>query len=256
MSILEKNQKAFSAQSEGFSSDGQTYAKLEEVDWMLQELPLTEQSRALDIATGTGELARGLAARVASVVGLDATPAMLEKGRNFIRESGIENVSFQQGQVEDLPFEDERFDVVTCRYAFHHFADPKPVISEMARVCRRDGHILIVDIVTRDEATATEANYYEWRCDPSHTRCCGFDEIQKLYRLSGIDVFSAKNEIIEENVLDWLNFSLTRKPDREAVIRALEEELAGGEQTGLAPFMRDGSLYFRQREAVIVGRKR
>jgi protein-L-isoaspartate O-methyltransferase len=53
MSILEKNQKAFSAQSEGFSSDGQTYAKLEEVDWMLQELPLTEQSRALDIATGT-----------------------------------------------------------------------------------------------------------------------------------------------------------------------------------------------------------
>ena len=58
----------------------------------------------------------------------------------LINQAGIDNISFQKGVVQELPFEDESFDIVSCRYAFHHFADPKPVISEMVRVCKTGGH--------------------------------------------------------------------------------------------------------------------
>jgi len=163
---VEKNQKAFT----GFSSDGDTYADAGELAWMLEELPVLPDAEALDIATGTGEFARALSPMVGAVVGLDATDAMLEQGKKFVEKAGIKNISFKQGIVQDMPFGDASFDIVSCRYAFHHFADPKSVISEMVRVCKPGGHIIIVDIIIPDESTAVENNYYEWLCDQSHTR--------------------------------------------------------------------------------------
>jgi len=255
MDKLEKNQAAFSAQSAGFSSDGYTYADAEDLEWMLAGLPLTKEIEALDIATGTGELARALAPQVASVVGVDATGAMLERARSFVRQHNIRNITFQRAAVEELPFGDESFDLVTCRYAFHHFADPKPVISEMVRVCRPGGHILIVDLVFRNEATATQANYHEWLCDQSHSRVIGFEEFQTLFRLFGLELVSAKTEDIEGPVKKWMDFSMTQKPHSEALLRALSDELKGVGETGLEPFEKDAILHFRQREAAIVGRK-
>ena len=59
---VEKNQQAFTGQSEGFSSDGDTYADAGELAWMLEELPVLPDAEALDIATGTGEFAACLVA--------------------------------------------------------------------------------------------------------------------------------------------------------------------------------------------------
>jgi ubiquinone/menaquinone biosynthesis C-methylase UbiE len=192
MDILEKNQQAFSGQAAGFASAGDTYADAEEMAWMLEELPLTRDARALDIACGTGEFSRALAPRVHSVIGLDATPAMMEQGEKFVAQVGIDNISFQQGVVQELPFEDSSFDVVASRYAFHHFADPRPVIAEMARVCRPGGHIIIVDIIVPEAATAVEYNYYEWLCDPSHTRALNSGELETYFPLFGLEVVSAR----------------------------------------------------------------
>ena len=77
MDTLEKNQKAFTDQSQGFSLDGQTYADAEGLAWMLKDLPVSLDAQVLDIATGTGEFARALAPHVEKVIGLDATDAML-----------------------------------------------------------------------------------------------------------------------------------------------------------------------------------
>ena len=187
MNTLERNQRAFTGQSQGFSQDGETYADAEGLAWMLKDLPVSPNASALDIATGTGEFARALAPHVAQVIGLDATDAMMERGRKFIEEAGIENLIFQKGIVQELPFEDETFDIVSSRYAFHHFADPKPVISEMVRVCKTGGHVIIVDIVVPDASTAAEYQYYEWLCDPSHTRCLESEEFQTTLRLFGLE---------------------------------------------------------------------
>ncbi len=222
---------------------------------MLKDLPLSDNDLALDIATGTGEFARALAPQVASVIGIDATDAMMEQGKKFIDQAGIRNVTFQRGVVQDIPFEDETFDIVSSRYAFHHFAEPKSVISEMVRVCKTGGHIIIVDIIVPDEPTATTYNYYEWLCDQSHTRCLGFEEFQTCLRFFGMDVISARTRDLEEELFEWMDFSLTEKNHREEILAAVSAELGGGPETGLSPRYKDSILYFMQLDLVIVGRK-
>jgi len=256
MNTLEKNQKAFSEQSRGFSVDGETYADAEGLAWMLKDLPLSPGAEALDIATGTGEFARALAPHVAKVIGLDATDAMMAQGKKFIEQAGIDNVAFRKGVVQELPFEDETFDIVSSRYAFHHFADPKPVISEMARVCKTGGHVIIVDIVVPDVATAAEYQYYEWLCDPSHTRCLESSEFRSYFRLFGLEVVSARNRVLAEELVEWMDFSLTEEKPREQILSAVRGELAGGPKTGLSPSEKDSVLCFEQLDLSIVGRKR
>jgi SAM-dependent methyltransferase len=256
MDTLERNQRAFSGQSKGFSSDGETYADAEGLAWMLKDLPMSGDAECLDIATGTGEFARALAPHVATVIGLDATDAMMDQGKKFVAQAGLENITFQRGVVQDLPFANETFDIVSSRYAFHHFADPKPVLSEMARVCKTGGHIIIVDIVVPDESTAAQYHYYEWLCDPSHTRCLGFDEFRTYFGLFGVDVISARTRDLEEELIEWMDFSLTEKERRENILHAVRAELNGGPKTGLTPYERDSVLYFKQRDLAIVGRKR
>ncbi len=255
MDTLEKNREAFSGQSKGFSSDGDTYADAADLAWMLKELPLSREATCLDIATGTGEFARALAPHVASVIGLDATDAMLQQGRSFIAQAGIDNISFQKGIVQELPFRDEAFDIVSSRYAFHHFADPKPVFAEMVRVCKTGGHVIIVDIIVPEESTAAEYNYYEWLCDPSHTRCLTFDEFCGYTRLFGLEPISARARPIEEPLLEWMDFSRTEAEQRQEILRAVEAELGGGPKTGLQPYSRDATLHFMQRDMAIVGQK-
>ena len=255
MDTLEKNQKAFTDQSQGFSLDGQTYADAEGLAWMLKDLPVSLDAQVLDIATGTGEFARALAPHVEKVIGLDATDAMLEQGKKFIEQAGIDNIIFQQGVVQELPFEDETFDIVSSRYAFHHFADPKPVITEMVRVCKTGGHVIIVDIVVPDSSTAAEYHYHEWLCDPSHTRCLEADEFQTYFRLFGLEVVSTRTRALPEELVEWMDFSLTEKNRREEIIRAVRAELAGGPKTGLTPSEEDSVLMFQQVDLSIVGRK-
>jgi ubiquinone/menaquinone biosynthesis C-methylase UbiE len=255
MDTLEKNQKAFVAQSRGFSSDGETYADKDGLAWMIKDLPFSINDNALDIATGTGEFARALSPHVASVIGFDATSEMMEQGKKFVSEAGIKNISFKKGVVQDLPFADDTFEIVSCRYAFHHFADPKPVISEMVRVCKSGGHVIIVDIIVPDEATETEYNFHEWLCDQSHTRCLRSEEFHSYFELFGLDVLSARTRILEENLIEWMDFSLTENRHREKLIQAVNTELDGGTKTGLAPYQTDSVLYFRQVDLAIVGCK-
>jgi ubiquinone/menaquinone biosynthesis C-methylase UbiE len=222
---------------------------------MLKDLPVSPDAVVLDIATGTGEFARALAPHVATVIGLDATNAMMEQGQKFIDQAGIENISFQEGVVEDLPFNDETFDIVSSRYAFHHFADPKPVISEMVRVCKTGGYVIVIDIIVPDESTAAQYNNYEWLCDQSHMRCLGFEEFKACFRLFGMDVVSARTRVLEEELIEWMDFSLTKKAHREEILRATRAELNGGPKTGLSPYEEDSVLYFKQLDLSILGRK-
>jgi SAM-dependent methyltransferase len=256
MDTLEKNQAAFTGQSEGFSPDGDTYADAEELAWMLEDLPLSANGLALDVATGTGEFARAIAPQVSSVIGLDATQAMMEQGKKFIAQARIGNISFQKGIAQNLPFEDESFDIVASRYAFHHFADPKPVIAEMARVCKVGGHVIIVDIIVPDESTAVECNYYEWLCDQSHTRMLNAGEFDTCFRLFGLEVVSARTRVLKNEFIEWMNFSLTTKEHREEILQAARAERSGGPKTGLSPYVEDSVLCFNQIGLSIVGRKR
>jgi ubiquinone/menaquinone biosynthesis C-methylase UbiE len=95
----------------------------------------------LDVACGTGNAARPAARAGARVTGLDLVPKLLEAGRAKARAEGLE-IDWQEGDAEDLPFPDGRFDRVLSTFG-HMFAPRhQRTATEMARVCRRGGAIV------------------------------------------------------------------------------------------------------------------
>jgi ubiquinone/menaquinone biosynthesis C-methylase UbiE len=106
---------------------------------------------ALDVAGGTGHLALALAPRVKQVVCVDLTGQMLLEGRRTAANRQIENVVFMRAAAEQLPFPNGGFDVITCRFAVHHFADPEVQLREMLRVLSVAGTVTIIDLVAPAE---------------------------------------------------------------------------------------------------------
>lgn len=101
--------------------------------------------RVLDVACGTGVVARTVARRVGrsgSVVGLDVNPTMLEVARDAAESESLD-IEWMQGMAEELPFESGRFDLVTCQFALMFFTDRSTALREMRRVLARNGRIAI-----------------------------------------------------------------------------------------------------------------
>jgi demethylmenaquinone methyltransferase / 2-methoxy-6-polyprenyl-1,4-benzoquinol methylase len=101
------------------------------------------QSRVLDLATGTGDIAFGLAARGARVMALDITPRMIELARG--KAGGERSVHFLVGDMLALPFPGASFDVVTVGYGLRNVPDLGHAIDEIARVLRPGGRVLSLD---------------------------------------------------------------------------------------------------------------
>ncbi len=104
--------------------------------------------QALDVACGTGPLTRMLARRVGptgSVVGSDFTPEMLEVARQ--RESPKDGgaITYEQADAQALPFEDERFDAATIAFGIRNVDDPVLGLSEMRRVVRPGGKVVVLE---------------------------------------------------------------------------------------------------------------
>lgn len=97
--------------------------------------------KVLDVACGTGNAVRPAARAGARVTGLDLTPKLLAAGRAKAAAEGLD-IEWREGDAEELPFEDETFDVVVSTFG-HMFAPRhQRVADEMARVCRHGGAIV------------------------------------------------------------------------------------------------------------------
>lgn len=97
-------------------------------------------SWVLDVASGTGLVARELARRNLRVVGLDQSPSMVRRGATAVREAGLqERVRFVLGQAQALPFPDETFDALTFTYLLRYVDDPAATLRELTRVLRPGG---------------------------------------------------------------------------------------------------------------------
>jgi len=108
---------------------------------MIEAARVQPGQRVLDVACGTGVVAREAALRVGgegSVVGLDANPGMLA-----VADSLTPTVEWQQGIAEALPFPDESFDVVVCQFALMFFIDKVRALREMLRVLKPQGHLAV-----------------------------------------------------------------------------------------------------------------
>jgi demethylmenaquinone methyltransferase/2-methoxy-6-polyprenyl-1,4-benzoquinol methylase len=100
-------------------------------------------SRALDVATGTGDLAVELASRGAAVTGMDFSPAMLELARAKAPE-----LEFEEGDALALRYGDAEFDAVTVGFGARNFAGLDQGLREMARVTKPGGRVVVLEITT------------------------------------------------------------------------------------------------------------
>jgi demethylmenaquinone methyltransferase / 2-methoxy-6-polyprenyl-1,4-benzoquinol methylase len=107
---------------------------------------LNPGDRALDVATGTGDLAVELAGRVGpkgEVVGSDFSERMLELARE--KAPGLR---FEQGNALALPYDDDSFDAATVGFGARNFSDLAQGLREMTRVVRPGGRVVVLEITT------------------------------------------------------------------------------------------------------------
>jgi len=161
--------------------------------------PFTGDERALDSGCGPGALAFALAPHVREVVGVDASSDLLAAAR----ERAPANVTLVEGDAEALSFGYGEFDLAGSLRVLHHVHRPELVVSELARVTRPGGRIMVADQLGNvDPLRNFETDRFERARDPSHTRLLPDTDIRSL--LDANDLVVTYNETTrEERELGW-----------------------------------------------------
>ncbi len=97
----------------------------------------------LDIACGTGKFLKKLqktSKKRIKLFGIDSSEIMIKQAKKKSR-----TIKFKIGNAENLPYRNDKFDIITCSHAFHHFQDKKLALLEMCRVLKQDGILIIAD---------------------------------------------------------------------------------------------------------------
>jgi len=119
--------------------------------------PLDRGERVVDVGSGGG-IDSLIAARMVGpegrVIGVDMTPAMLDRARRAAAEGGLPNVDFREGLMEDLPVESGWADVVISNGVLNLTPDKGRALAEMNRVLKPGGRIQIGDILVEREVSA------------------------------------------------------------------------------------------------------
>ena len=112
---------------------------------LINKAILNKDAHALDIATGTGDVAFKLALKCNQVVGLDIAENMIEIAKVKQSKKQIKNINFIVGDAEALPFENNHFDMITIAYGFRNISDQSNALKEFYRVLKDDGKLLILE---------------------------------------------------------------------------------------------------------------
>lgn len=182
----------------------------------------------LDVATGGGHTAAALAPFVRRVVAFDLLPEMLGQARRLFEEARLSNASLACGDVHDLPFGDDAFDLVTCRCAPHHFADLGRACAGIARCLRPGGRLYVNDCGTPADPDAADfVNEVERLRDPSHVKALSAPEWEATLRGAGLIPTLVRELPNVYPVSEWLDHQSASATVRSAVLKRLAGAPAG-----------------------------
>jgi SAM-dependent methyltransferase len=210
---------------------------------------------SLDVACGPGLVVLAFSKVVARAVGLDTTPAMIERARALQAQRERRNVEWHLGDVYRLPFPDGSFDVVTCRFAFHHLERPGAALAEMSRVARADGVVVVCDGVASDDpAKAAALNEMERLRDPSTVRFLTLAELGAIFDAAGLRGRSERRYRVPAELEALLRTSFPAEGDAERVRRLIEGSVAT-DALGLGTFRKGDRVLFGYPAVILAARR-
>lgn len=209
--------RSFTQQAESFSAAAVTRLP-ETLDLLLELAGPAPGQRWLDAACGPGVLTRALGASVGEVLGVDATPAMVALAQREAAADGVANVRFAVGDLACLELPDGALDAAICRFAFHHLPVPGRVLSELRRVVRPGGVVVIADHLADEDADAMAwSQGIERLRDPSHWSCLTARRYRELGEQLGMRLEHERVVPVGLDFSDWL----ARGPGAEAAQRQI-----------------------------------
>jgi len=249
-------QEQFTRTAEAFSG----YAERDTSEILAERVEFAEPSGddcALDVACGPGKFVVALARRVRFTRGLDLTTEMLRQARAFQTQSAVQNVAFDLGEAERLPYASGTFDLVSCQFAFHHLSRPEAALQEMARVAKPDGRLLIVDSVgPEDKAVAARHNEIERLRDPSHTVTLDGRSLSTLFEAHGLGIVKQIIRNRPRSFSRWLlRAGIAPSDTRYHVIRRAMEESMPGDRAGFSARVAGDDLEIVHQESMFLLRK-
>jgi ubiquinone/menaquinone biosynthesis C-methylase UbiE len=205
----------------------------------------------LDVATGGGHVAYAFAPHVARVWATDVTEAMLQQVRAEALRRGLSAIRTAFAKAEMLPFEDARFDLVTCRIAPHHFDSIPEFLAEAARVLKPDGTLAVVDNVVPPGSVGDYVNAFERFRDPSHLRAWTVEEWLAALPAAGFAVTHAE-ELHKR--LEFAKWAERHDATMRRFLQALLTETTPPVAAFFAVERRGEDLTFRLTEALFIAR--
>ena len=213
----------FSAVAEQYAVS-QVHAQGDDLVEIERLAALSGSEKVLDAGCGPGPISLLLAPAVAQVTAVDLSQAMLHKARQTAADRKLTNIEFRLGNLANLPWPDQTFDLIVSRYAAHHWPNPQAVMYELARLLRPNGHMLLVDVMADpDPLLDTFLNALEILRDPSHVRDHSVSQWQGMCQAANLVAQPAFSWALRLEFLPWV----TRIQTPEPRIAALKELVDG-----------------------------
>ena len=240
-----------------FSQQAVPFAKLpghsQSLRMLIEMSNVSKSDVVLDVACGPGLVACEFAPHAKHVTGIDITPRMIEQSKERQKDKGLTNLTWIIGDILPLPFPDSQFSIVLTRYSFHHFLNPLAVLTEMIRVCKPDGRIMVIDVVHPSEKVDAYDQLEKLR-DPSHVHTLSFSEMASIFANSGLANVKTAQYKVEGELEQQLKASFPNPGDEEKIREMFEADL-GVNHIGINVHLQGNQIHFAVPILVVVGDK-
>ncbi len=215
--------RAFTAQADSFAHSAVANASAA-LDAIVAAAAPQSADAWLEAACGPGIVGRRLAPLVDRVHGVDMTPAMVTRAREAGARAGLENVTFEVGDATATGLPGGSFDGAVTRFALHHIPLPGRVVTEMARLVRPGGAVVLADHLADDDSEAFAwSQEIERLRDPSHWASLTRDRLRALAADASLRPDGETVVDLELDFDDWLVRGTADGASRALVERGLAD---------------------------------
>ncbi len=178
----------------------------------------------LDLGCGAGHVSFAVAPHVGQVTAYDLSVEMLAVVAAVADQRGLTNLTTRQGAVEELPFPSASFDFVMTRFSAHHWSDLPKALSEMRRVLKPGGSVVVIDVIAPDVPLIdTHLQCLELLRDVSHVRNYAYVEWRQNLERAGLQIEASDKWKLPLNFDAWVTRMRTPS-NRVAMIRNLLQD--------------------------------